>query len=336
MRSKTPHPVHTPLAILAASLAASTTHADIPPDYGFDWATIGDPGNRATLDEELPIATSNRHIGAVDYTYRMATTEVTIGQYFEFVEAYLPYYEANTGNVFGSSEFTGGAIRTAFGEASIREGENPDEAIRVSWEYAARYVNWLHNGKATNEAAFEQGAYDTSTFTENPDGSWNHQASHTPGASFWLPTLDEWTKAAHWDPDKNDGEGGYWLFPNGSDIQSLPMTERNAGPSSEGFPLSVGSFPDTQSPWGILDFEGGVSEWTETVVLEMNDNRNLLGSHSGDLAYGEPIHPDMLGRLGSSFVFARGGIRLASTVPAPSTGAGLLILSLGITRRKRT
>lgn len=175
--------------------------------------------------------------------------------------------------------------------------------------------------------------YDTSTFTQNPDGSWNHQATHSADALFWLPTRDQWTKTGYWDPDLNDGEGGYYLFPNGSSEQSIPGVERNAW--SGDYPMDVGSFPNVMSPWGILGMEGG-AEWTESVVSMNPHIRYLIGSNSGDAAYGELIARDMLGRSGDSFVFAPvGGIRLVSVVPAPSTSA-VFVFGIGAyLRRKR-
>ncbi len=322
-----------PLAVLGATLGASITYADIPPDYGFDWATIGDPGNRATNDDEVFKFFGNQHLGAVDYTYRISTTEVTVGQYFEFVEAYLPYYEANTGNIFGSSDFTGGLIRTASGHAHIRDGISENRAAEMSWEYAARYVNWLHNGKATNEAAFETGVYDTSTFTQNDDGSWNHQLTHNPGASFWIPTRDEMTKAAYWDPSKNNGEGGYWLFPGSSDDELIPGLERNAG-DRDSYPLDVGSFPDIQSPWGLLDVAGGVSEWLETIDTGPFV-RFAHGSDWSDITYGDLLPLDTIG-YGTPSGATNGsfGLRLAS-VPAPGTLAIIgLTTALAIRRRR--
>lgn len=215
--------------------------------YGYDFALISDPGNRDTIDEELELLTEGQYIGAVDYEYRMATLEVTVEQYYQFAELYHPYYTINTGNVLGFSDFTGGDIRLAWGVIHIRDGVSPHKPIDLGWEYATRYVNWLHHGKVNEEWAFESGVYDTSTFTENDDGTRNHQIEHDPDARFWLTTRDEWTKAGYWEPDLNDGQGGYHRFPNGSSIESLPSIERNSGHTEE-FPLDVGMFPDTQSP----------------------------------------------------------------------------------------
>ncbi|MBL0928381.1 MAG: hypothetical protein IBJ11_12150, partial [Phycisphaerales bacterium] len=77
-------------AAAAALAAAPGASAKVPPDYGLSWNEIGDPGNRATVQSE----TGNRvgvRIGAVPYTYRLTTTEVTIGQWRDFVQAFVPY-----------------------------------------------------------------------------------------------------------------------------------------------------------------------------------------------------------------------------------------------------
>ncbi len=309
-----------------------------PPDYGYQWTTVGDPGNRHSIDGEVPFQTG-RHIGSVGYEYRMATTEVTVGQWFEFVQAYEPYYFANTGSGTGFSAFTSSSISATPGSVSILPGESPNRPADMSWEYAARYVNWLHNGKVNEQWAFESGVYDTSTFTENPDGTGNHQAAHNPDADFWIPTLDEWTKAAYWDPSKNNGEGGYWSFANGSDLESLPGIERNSGVHSSGFPLDVGSFPDVQSPWGIFDLAGGLTEWTESSPTELADLRIRYtgGTFFGETGFGDIFSRDQIG-YGYALSVRTGaitGLRLVSRVPSPGTIPALGCLGMYFMRRRR-
>lgn len=319
-------------------LATAALAGSVPPDYGFNWATIGDAGNRATRLDEMydpfGIAT-NPHVGAVDYEFRMATTEVTVGQYFEFAQVYHPFYTQNTGNVLGLSDFTGGDIRLAWGEISIRQGRSPNQPIDMGWEYAARYVNWLHNGKVNAEWAFETGVYDTSTFTQNPDGTYNHQAAHNPDAKFWLPTRDEWTKAGFWDPEKNNGEGGYWMFPNGSDTRSLSEIEKNAGFGDE-FPMDVGSFSDVMSPWGILDMAGGVQEWSESETGGRPFERYLFGSGDGYTSPDDPFTQENIGDTSSSVVFfPDGGIRLVSVIPSPGPMVVFGVSIIFISRRRK-
>ncbi len=307
------------MALIAGQAVASGDDPDFDYRFGFNFALVGDPGNRNTIDDELDDWTIGQEIGAVEYEFRMATLEVTVGQYFEFAEIYHPYYTINTGNVLGHSDFTGGDIRLAWGVIHIRDGVSPNKPIDLGWEYATRYMNWLHHGKVNEEWAFETGVYDTSTYTENDDGTWNHQINHDPGARFWLSTRDEWTKAGYWDPELNDGEGGYHRFPNGSSVESFPTTERNSGPGEE-FPLDVGEYPDVQSPWGIMDMAGGVSEWTGSMVGTSQHRRYLMGSAYWNNSYDYLFQEDRIGgrRGGTVYFSSIGGIRLVTPVFAPA------------------
>lgn len=321
--------IATTASIFVLSISTATIATTTPPDHGLNFVTIGDPGNRdSTLKETMrnPQCPNcpGAIIGGVEYEFRMMVTEVTVGQYFEFVVAYLPIYERNTGNAFGSTAFRGRAIRTANSKAMIRIDHSENEATTLGWEYAARFVNWLHNDKINEEWAFETGVYDTSTFTQNPDGSWNHQLAHNPGARYWIPTYDEWTKAAYWDPNKDDGQGGYWQFQNTSDIEPLPGLpedggERNAG-DSDIFPLDVGSYPTVQSPWGLLDMAGGAHEYTETIPsADEQESRIMMGSRFIQDDYGDIFSLDRLasGLLTSATFGGRAGLRLASAVRHP-------------------
>lgn len=335
---------------MARTLILSTILGTLAPlaladDFGMDWATVGDPGNRAANDDEngvyFPDSVS---IGSVDYTYQMAVTEVTVGQYAEFAQAYAPLYRERTGSFFGSSEFTGSDF-SLFGESAtveVRGDVSLNQPIQVGWEYAARYTNWLHNGKGTDAASFDHGVYDTSTFTQNPDGSYNHTLVHNDNASVWMADIHEWTKAAYWDPSKNNGEGGYWMFPNGSNEESDPYTERNngdpTGASNE--PLDVGSFPDVMSPWGILDMAGGAAEWSETSLGNGDSNdrgtRHRLGTNYQFDIYADEFFysDDVMGWWIQRSINNRGGIRLARPIPTPGTLGVCGLGALALTRRR--
>lgn len=155
-------------AALATLVLAIPALASEPDANGYTWATIDHAGNRPTNASETPYNTS-LNLGAVDYQYRMATTEVTVGQWFEFVQAYAPNH-AGYGTWINDPAFTGQDIRDNDG-LEIIPGVSPNRPADMSWEYAARYCNWLHNGRVNEAWAFESGAYDTSTFTANPDGT---------------------------------------------------------------------------------------------------------------------------------------------------------------------
>lgn len=319
----------TPVLLAALGFAAPTLAGlHFTTEYGIEFSTIGDPGNRGTLPHEGNPLFADVHEprGAVDYEYRIARNEVTVGQQFEFVQAYAPIYFEQTGNTVAPTALTGLGITASFAGISIRGNVSPNVATTMSWEFAARYVNWLHNDRVNEEWAFESGVYDTSTFTQNEDGSWNHQATHSADARFWIPTYDEWIKAAYWDPNKDDDEGGYWLFPNSSDTESMPglLPEdgggRNAGDPDDGFPLDVGSFADVQSPWGLFDLAGGEREWTGDIAEENPRRRFTLGSSWSETFYLDPFFPtDIVGSGNANTVVFSSGLRLAAVVPAPGT-----------------
>jgi len=337
-------------ALLAAALTACTTHADAQDANGYTWATIDHAGNRATNDDELPV-TPGRRYGAVDYEFQMATTEVTVGQWFEFVQAYLPIDQAN-GNGTVNDGLTGSGINIrGIGVVEIREGYSPNRAADMSWEYAARYVNWLHNGKVNEEWAFETGVYDTSTFTYNADGSGNHQATRSEGATYWIPSRDEWTKAAYYDPNRyGEGQEGYWLYPNQSNTRSINnLLPEDGGEANvtrtdfDNWPLDVAQF-DTTSYFGLFDLDGGVGEFTDTVFeggLNNNTQRYYMSNYWIDpfdpndpfavffdrIDYQSSIEMNQAGNLW--------GLRLARAVPSPAGSAVLAGGFIFLTRRKR-
>ncbi len=352
-------PIH-PLRILAAALSvASCAHAGgewkafrdpTVQDHGFRWSTIGDPGNPAhVIPAQFPWQT-DRRIGRTNYRYRIMTREVTVGEWFEFVQAYAPYVATNqaaapglTGenNLIQFHGFAGGIPQYGLVEA------NANLPMPAGWRFAARFANWLGNDKADAAWAFETGAYDTSTFgtTQNKMGInlITDQQARSEGARYFLPTFDEWTKAGHWDPNRyGEGQGGYWDYPTTSDtapVSGAPDQggETNGGPFPPGQvrPLDVGSFPDVQSPWGLLDVSGGAMEWMENI-----DHPALPGGRqaAGSSIYSpiqDPAYFDLLGRVFNDSSNALHGVRLASIIPGPGTGPALVVVSALLARRRR-
>lgn len=346
---RTPHRTGDPMhhtASLALTLGILASPVLAGPDAdGYSWATITHAGNRPTNDSEVPWA--GTRIGAVDYQYRIATTETSVGQWLEFVRAYEPFYEYPSSGNIADPAFASTSIRVVGGSISLYPGRTPGRAADMGWEFAARYCNWLHNGKVNEAWAFESGAYDASTFTINDDGTANHQRTRSDGARYWIPSFDEWVKAAYYDPNRyGDGQEGYWHYGNGSDTRPIGSLspddggEQNAGPLNDpGWPFDVASFSDVRSPWGLLDVSGGVREWTDSI-----DPFDFLGSSrmTGGNWYSitdtvSGVFSDRLGTWNQKYVGLGGptvGLRLASAIPSP----GVLSLFFGgfiITARRR-
>lgn len=90
--------------VLASALAfvgpASGVWAQPGPGYGFDWVTVGAPGNRPATATEAPeffapFSIPDQHVGRVDHEFRITRTEVTVGQWFEFVDAFWPHWDGS-------------------------------------------------------------------------------------------------------------------------------------------------------------------------------------------------------------------------------------------------
>lgn len=332
------------LLVLAAADAAIAQVQ--PPDYGFQWRTVGAPGNRPANQQEAPrlyppYSNPPISVGSVGYTYRMTQTVVTAGQWLEFLNAYWPYY---TG-FYADPALTSNWILPL----NPTPGQNPNyylnpanvnKPVNCSWRFAARYLNWLNNDRGTTQAAFETGAYDTSTFTQNPDHTYNDQEIHTPGARYWLPTLDEWSKGFFFDPNKNGpGQAGYWRYPIGSDAVPISGYPWQGGQTGAGIPfgsgpiLDVGSFANSLSPWGFLDGSGCIRQWLEGSGSGLGwpyDRGTSQFDSDWDLF-------DRLDWIDSTDPTSGGyGFRIASTVPGPGAWLALpLTTVLAFKRRNR-
>ncbi|MEZ6317273.1 MAG: SUMF1/EgtB/PvdO family nonheme iron enzyme [Phycisphaerales bacterium] len=295
------------------------------------WLRLGqqhmDAGNRGThADGAVPYRPNYyTGIGSVDHEYRIMRTKVTSEQWVEFVNAYVPYWNGSSRD----SQLTGSYVGPS-GDTYIPSPGAEQWAVRPAFYMAARYCNWLHNGKVNEEWAFESGAYDMSRLVFADDGRTilSDTLERSPGAKYWIPSLDEWVKAVYWDPNK-DGVGGYWQQPDGGDdplIAGLPGAGETLGDATtdEIYNVPVGSYPDTRSPWGLLDVSG---HWWESIDTPVNPNvlgeRYLGGSAAGSATY---WLSDRIDFWLSGDAKQLGSIRLASAVPAPGTAAPLLAL----------
>ena len=327
-------------------------------EYGIEFTTISSPGNAPWIgDPELPTRTSGR--GSVDYEYRIGVTEITSAQWLDFVNTFSMrdddphrFYQVHQSGIRRDNSYSGPGFRHILDPSDPNAGMRP--VFGIDWRHAAMYANWLHNDQSTDLSAIENGAYDTSTFTNRPGGEddnggqdgpnmalFNDQHTRNPDARFWIPSLDEWLKAAHFDPDKNGQGPGWWEYSHTSDtapISGYPgIGETTGGIVDDTFieTIPLGAYPDVQSPWGLLDTSGGASEWNEEVFFPGHErSRGYEGSRAGEEDYEliDSIFSTGGGGIGGGFDFS---FRIAAAVPSPSSVGALLMAGVFISSSRR-
>ncbi len=340
---------------LSVSCCASTARADIDPNSGIDFVRIGARGNAAwTGNGRLGDYAIGR--GSVGYEYSIGKYEITTSQWVEFMNAALdrpsgqavPFLIPPDPGHWGGQQIS--PTNAGGRRWKVATGQELHPVGDIGWRMSAIYCNWLHNGKSLASSAFMNGAYDVSTFGFRPGTSiFSDQFTHNAGAKYWIPTLDEWIKAAHYDPNKNGGQGGYWQYSISSDTApvygppSVAGSQANSGFfSPDPFAIRLGAYANVKSPWGLLDVAGGTTEWTEEIGF-FQDNpsapffRYLEGSAWFDTFGSEAA--DWIGSAGAgdypSAASFNYGLRIASSVPTPSGFGMLFVVSVLAGQRRR-
>lgn len=316
---------------VAFAFCAAFACGQTPPSYDFDFVTIGAPGNAPWTGQDPWNLVSGR--GSVDYNFRIGRLEVTTAQWMEFVNTYSVL--GGQWTFFAGPVFWGAEIDPTYSGPGqrYRLRDVPHAAqmpvAGISWREGAQFCNWLHNDKSPGLSALQSGAYDTSTWGTGPGNTFTDHHQHLPGAKFWIPTLDEWLKAAYYDPDRyGPGQAGWWVFPHRSDTAPAGgppgQGQANTGfelPAWGHWQIPVGSYPDVASPWGLLDLAGSAAEWLEEVYFPLEPtDRGIKGSWAGGMT--GPI--DQIWTVQGNWPWVAAsdyGIRIASAVPSPGTGA---------------
>jgi hypothetical protein len=271
-----------------------------------DWVTVGNPGNACDVQ-------SQGCFGAVSETYLIAKYEVTNAQYAEFLNAKAasdPLALYNT--EMGFSSF-GGITRSGSPGSFTYDAKPGREELPVnyvSFYDALRFANWLHNGQGTGDT--ETGAY--TLLGGTPEPSNGTTVTRNPGATIFLPSEDEWYKAAYHNA-AGLAASDYFDYPAGSDTQTICSTP-TAMPNRANCFFAVGNFSEvgsytaSASPYGTFDQGGNVDEWNEAAISN-GLNRGFRGGNSNNVV-------DLLAasRRRNTFPLAEGffGFRVASIV----------------------
>jgi formylglycine-generating enzyme required for sulfatase activity len=315
------------------------------------WVTVGDPGNTAD--------TTNR--GAVSDSFQIMKYEFTNQQYTNFLNSVdagginpNSVYNVDMGNdIRGGISFTSGAASGSKYAVKSNMGDKP--VNYVSWFDAARVANWLMNG-AGSSSDTEDGAY-----TLVGGQTTGTAPARNNGATFYIPTEDQWYKAAYYMGSGTNA--GYWDYATRSDTAPTAVTADTTGIGSAGSTGNFANYLDdanwndrggnvttvgtngVSSAYGAFDMNGNITEWNDLTGLVAGERRGLRGGFWGSFSENS---------LRSSFnqdtpasdendVY---GFRLASPASSPSSvpeidpnslGSvmALVLGSLGLLERRR-
>ena len=169
-------------------------------------------------------------LGGVSYRYEIGRLEITVGQWVAFLNTVDPSGR-DRHHLYDSTESAAAwpkygqinrASRAAAGRHySVAYPELTDKPYGfANFLRAARFVNSLENGRTLSKRTGRAGGFTVvirrimlSRQTER--GMYDmsrHKATRTKRAGFVIPSQNEWTKAAYYDP-KGGGTLSYWKYP---------------------------------------------------------------------------------------------------------------------------
>jgi len=254
------------LVISAPAGAATITFGSGPDQFDMEFVEIGDAGNAAdTTGNPNPA-------GAVPYVYNMGKFEVSR-------------------DMITKANNLGGLGITLSTSSFFTSANQP--ATDVSWNEAARFVNWLNTSEGFSPAykfEFQPGDVGYSSnaniqlWTGSDAGFDPTNPFRNSEAQYFLPSVDEWYKAAYYDPVSDT----YFDFPTGSDTAPTAVASGTAsgtavfdGQSGPADIMDAGGL----SPFGVMALGGNVWEWEETEFDLMNDSVSSgRGVRGGDWA----------------------------------------------------
>jgi formylglycine-generating enzyme required for sulfatase activity len=303
------------LAALAVSAQAqtitTTTFGSGANQFSIDFVTIGNPGNAAdTTGDPNPA-------GRVNYVYNIGKYEVSRGM-------------IEKANAAGSLGITLYDMSSSGGNGANRP------ATGVSWNEAARFVNYLNTSKGY-QAAYNfttSGVNDNITMWGTGLYSGSNQFRHKD-AYYFLPSRDEWYKAAYGSPS-----GTWYDYATGSDSAPTAVDSGTSGAVyNQNFNQGPADITNAGglSQWGTMAQNGNVWEWNESAFDGSNDSASESRERRGGswgVILGVELAASLRNLSAPTFEGINVGFRVAS-VPEPSSGLLVLLGLSAVLRRRR-
>ena len=284
-------------SMAAPSQAGTITFGSGGNTFNMEFVTIGNAGNAADTDTNAkPL-----NAGAVGYTYGIGKFEVS--------EDMIDKYNTNFG--------------TANSLVITKDTRDPNKpATSVTWNEAARFVNWL-NTSTGNQAAYKfttTGVNDNIALWASGDAGYDPSNPYRNSlAKYVLPSYNEWYKAAYYNPN----DSTYYDFPNGSNTAPTAVASGttagtavyNAG--SVTGPANVDQAGGL-SPYGVMGLGGNVLEWEESSLDLANSSgssfRGRRGGGWNNISSG--LSSSFRLNLGPNGETSIDGFRVASVTPS--------------------
>jgi len=294
-----------------------------------DMVRVGNSGN----------AGDTTGYGGVGAVYDIGKYEVTIAQYTEFLNAVAatdPYGLYSTDmatylNVAGISQSgSSGSYTYSVINNGGSSGNRP--VTFVSWFDAARFANWMQNGQGS-------GSTETGAYTLVAGQTSGVAPAKNPGAQFYIPTENEWYKAAYYSPVKGGvGSPGYYTYATRSDAGPgntigsganqanynngvFAVTQSATIDPNQNYLTNVGAFTNSASYYGTFDQSGNVYEWNDLTGAADSSRGYRGGDYGGDATF---LQSAQRGTVDPAYEGLDTGFRLAAPVPEP-TSLGLAV-----------
>lgn len=245
-----------------------------------NFVTVGNINNNADISG----------YGSVEYQYSIAKYLVTNNEYALFLNSVASSDTYSLYKTIMTSEVRGGIIRsgTSGNYTYTVKSNMEDKPVNfINWFNAARYCNWLHNNKIIgpqDSTTTEDGAY-----TLNGAITGDAVAKNI-NAKYYIPTENEWYKAAYYDPSLNNGSGGYWSYATRSNSVPDAVSVDNKGNgilnfanfnresdwnNEDGLVTTVGT-NGGPSYYGTFDQSGNAYEWVDENI---ESNKVIMGGY---------------------------------------------------------
>jgi formylglycine-generating enzyme required for sulfatase activity len=207
----------------------------------------------------------------VQEDFDIGTYEVTNQQYVVFLNSVAATDPHELYALEMGTDLRGGILRSGAPSTyayTVKPGRESHPVSFVDQYDAARFINWLHHG-AVASGDTEHGCYEL-------NGSNPIPLMRNNGATWFLPTWEEWEKAAYYSPDPVFPASGYWwTYPTRSDVQPLAQAPPSGSNSANYYDSAariyavndtspVGAYLTASSPSGTFDQGGNVSEFYES------------------------------------------------------------------------